>query len=103
MTGTTPPGFQVVYSQSVKQAIWAMSQRANAAGRGADNLAALRAIDRRLHSDPRSFGDVRFHYHGLHLEYRVAIVTPLIVHFTVHHTQPVLFVMRIFPLTGQGF
>jgi hypothetical protein len=66
-------------------------------------LAAMRTIDNHLRSDPRVFGEPKYHYRALKLELRVAIEPPLVVHFTVHDEQPLVFVKTLDALPGQGF
>jgi hypothetical protein len=97
------PAPRVVYSESVRNQLKALHARAVRQGRGADLLSALRRIDDRLHSDPRLFGEPKYHYRALKLTLRVGIDPPLVVHYTVHDEQPLVFVKAIRSLPGQGF
>jgi hypothetical protein len=97
------PPYRVVYSESVRNALKDLCARAAQKGLVQNVLAALRTIDTRLHSDPHLFGEPKYHYRALKLELRIAIEPPLVVHYTVHAEQPLVFVKAIQSLPGQGF
>ncbi len=103
MTAPASPPFKVVYSGVVKAAIRQLCRRAFAAGRGSEVAAALQAIDTHLRNDARNYGEAKFRYHRLDLEYRVGIETPLFVQFAVHLARPVVFVKKIDVLARHGF
>lgn len=69
---------------------------------GSAVVAALQRIDHRLQSDPRSFGEPKFRYAALKLELHVGIDPPLVVRYTVHDEEPIVFVKAIEPLPGQN-
>src|SRR5260370_19461164 len=97
------PPYRVVYSESVRNALKDLDARAVPKGLGPSVLAAMRTIDHRLHLDPHVLGEPKHHYRALQLELRVAIEPPLVVHYTVHAEQPLVFVKAIKALPGQGF
>jgi hypothetical protein len=97
------PAFRVVYSQSARTGLRDLHARAARKGLGQQLLAAIRAIDQRLGSDPHSFGEPKYRYRALKLQLRVAIEPPLVVHYTVHEEQPLVFVKALLALPGQGF
>jgi hypothetical protein len=70
---------------------------------GQSVLSALKRVDARLHVDPHIYGEPKYHYRALKLELRVAIEPPLVVRYTVHDQQALVFVKAVEPLPGQGF
>jgi hypothetical protein len=97
------PPHQVVYPERVRQALTDLHARAVSKGMGPSVLSAMRTIDHRLRSAPHLFGEAKFHYRTLKLQLRVAIEPPLVVHYTVHEEQPLVFVKALTSLPGQGF
>jgi hypothetical protein len=57
-------------------------------------VAAAKAIDARLRSAARDFGDLHFSLEALELDVRVAVVRPLAVTYAVHQRRPIVFVQR---------
>lgn len=68
--------------------------RAEARGDGPAALSAARTINRRLHTQPREFGEPLYRLAHLGLMLRVAAVRPLTVYFAVHDTEPLVLVQR---------
>jgi hypothetical protein len=95
--------FRVVYSESARTALRDLHARAVRRGLGQNVLAAIRTIDHSLCTDPHGFGEPKYRYRALKLQLRVAIVPPLVVHYTVHEEQPLVFVKALRSLPGQGF
>src|SRR5262249_37632099 len=95
--------FQVIYSESVRNALINLSRKAAEKGLQQNFLSALRAIDNQLHLGPRQYGEPKFRYRPLKLEFRLAIDRPLIVHSPVHDEHPLVFVKSVRSLPGQGF
>src|SRR5262249_36463518 len=97
------PPYRVIYSESVQTSLKNLSAKAAEKGLKQAVLSAIRTIDQRLHADPRLFGEPKYHHRALKLELRVGIEPPLVVHYTVHDEQPLVFVKTLQALPGQGF
>jgi hypothetical protein len=95
--------YRVIYSEAVRPVLIELHARAALKGLEQNVLSAIRTIDNRLHADPLFFGEPKYHYRALKLELRVGIEPPLVVHYTVHDEQPLVFVKAISSLPGQGF
>jgi hypothetical protein len=95
--------YRVIYSESVRNALKDFHASAAQVGLGPNVISAMRRIDDRLRSDPHIFGEAKYRYRALKLELRVAIEPPLVVHYTVHEEQPLVFVKALQALPGQGF
>ena len=93
---------QVVYSAAVQAALRDLITQALQQGNelGQKALAAVRAIDARLRTDPRGFGEPCYHLSEMRLEVRLAVVLPLSVTFAVHEEKPLVFVTGHRLLTG---
>lgn len=89
------PQYQVVYAESVRQTLNDLVPRVVQQGLAPTVLSALRTLDERLHEEPRLYGEPKYRFRALRLELRVAIEPPLVVHFTVHDEQPLVFVKSI--------
>jgi hypothetical protein len=96
------PPFQVAYLEAAKTALKDICDRAAVIGLEDAVLNAARKIDARLRNDPRSFGEPKHRFKELQLVLHCAIVSPLVVHFTVHQELPNVFVKSINPLPGKG-
>jgi hypothetical protein len=96
------PSFHVSYPETVQNSVKELAERAVEQGYGERVATALRYIDARLKQDPRSFVEPKFRYKDLQLVMHVAVHPPLVVHFTVHETLPVVFVKSLHPLPGVG-
>jgi hypothetical protein len=97
------PPYRVVYPESVQAALRTLYARAAGQNRAHNFLNALRAIDNRLRLEARTFGEPKHRYQALKLELRVAIEPPLVVRYTVHDEEPVVFVKSVDILPGQPF
>ncbi|HEV3255378.1 MAG TPA: hypothetical protein VG013_00730 [Gemmataceae bacterium] len=97
------PPYRVIYSELVRNALKDLYARAAQKGLAAHVLSAVQTIDHRLRTDPRLFGEAKYRYRVLKLELRVAIEPPLVVHYTVHDEQALVFVKALQSLPGQGF
>jgi hypothetical protein len=95
--------YQVVYPESVRNALKSIHANAAQKGLAQDVVSANRHIDNRLRSDPQVYGEAKYHYPALKLELRVAIEPPLVGHYTVHEEQSLVFVKSLRSLPGQGF
>ncbi len=62
-------------------------------------VAALTAVNQRLQESARECGEPLFRLQSLHLVVRMFIVPPLVVDYSVHEEQSVVFVRRILLLS----
>lgn len=95
--------YRVIYPEQVQNALIELYARAVQKGRGQEVLSAARAINDRLQSDPREFGEPRYSLREAKLEVFVRGVPPLLVFYAVHKTKPLVFVRTIEALPGAGF
>jgi hypothetical protein len=90
------PSFHVSYSGAVRADLKRLLEEAARHhpdfARAA--IAAAKAIDARLRSAARDFGDRHFSLEELELDVRLAVVRPLAVIYAVHHRRPIVFVQR---------
>ena len=100
-TGNGRPSFQVVYSELVRQQLKQLLQSPDLAGREEQALKALKAIERRLRKEPRTFGEPEFSLASAQLEVRTAVEPPLAVTWAVHKHKAVVFV-KTFTLLEKG-
>jgi hypothetical protein len=97
------PRFRVIYSESVRQAFRTLHSRAVQHGLGEAVLAAAKAMNEQLGTDPRTFGDPNYSLQAMRLDVYVRVLPPLVVHYAVHKTKDLVIVRRILPAPGAGF
>lgn len=96
----SPDSYQVSISKKVADEIREVIEKARLAGKKKVALTALRLIDKRLRSNPTSFGECRFHWSKAECRCHVAIVEPIAVQFSIHDHKPVVFLTKVFLLGG---
>jgi hypothetical protein len=98
-----PPLYQVSYSERVRQELLRLARQARAHGLGAEFLAAVREIDRRLHLYPQFGQPLR----DLELEPAqlwIGVVLPLVVRYDLDERRRLVLVVSppflMLPRTG---
>jgi hypothetical protein len=102
MAGGSGRLYRVVYSESIQRSLVRTHRRALARGRGDEVIAAAKAIDTHLRTDPWAFGEPRYHLLELRLAVRIGVHAPLAVWYAVHLDKPVVFVKTILALPSSG-
>ncbi|MCI0380628.1 MAG: hypothetical protein L0215_23840 [Gemmataceae bacterium] len=90
-----PQRFEVDMSGVVKRQIKQVMKRARKAGKFEPALAALKKVIARLHADPWNLGERFKDFKHLKLVGHVAVVWPLAVHFAIHETRPIAYIMKV--------
>jgi hypothetical protein len=101
--GNGAPEFKVIYTESVRETLRMLVQRARAAGRAGHFLAALKALDRNLKFQPHSFGETLYTLKQAKLEVRVGGEDFLSVRFGVHLEKKLVIVIECHVLGDPGF
>ena len=86
--------YRVAYSEAVRAELRELLESAfrRSEAFGEEAVAAVKALEERLRTDPRTFGERRYSLSHLRLEVRIAVVPPLAVSFSVHEPEPLVFV-----------
>jgi len=95
--------YRVIYSESVRSTLVDLHRRAALLGLEQTVVAAAKAIDEHLRTDPMAFGDLNFSLREMKLDVFARVFPPLVVYYAVHKTKKLVFVKRIQPAPGAGF
>lgn len=87
--------FEVHCSAVVLQAFQALAEKAAQAGNRDQFAVTLRAIRDRLRTDPLNFGEPLYRLPALKLSIRACAVPPLVVHFGVHESRPLVIIQHV--------
>ena len=87
--------YEIHGSGVIAHAIREIQRRAEREGRGLRVLTALRVLKDRLQKDPNNVGEPLYRLASLRLQVRTVVIGPLLVHFGVHETRPLVFIKGI--------
>jgi len=87
--------YRLEFSGVIRQELRKLLRRAVWQGRGPQFREALRTIFHRLARDPNEFGEPLYRLANLRLHVRHAAVGPLVVHFAVHESRPLVFIKAV--------
>jgi hypothetical protein len=99
---STERPWKVCYPERVRRQVVTLSARAAAVGLKKELTRAFKRIDEILHSCPHTFGEEMYRLPALKLQARAGTEAPLWVRYTVHETEPLVFVIAIGPLARSG-
>jgi hypothetical protein len=98
MTPPADPEFAIHYAPRLAERLRELTDRAVAAGLRDEIIADLRLIDRRLRSDPLSWGDLWYRYSYLNLLMCHATAGLLHVYYGVDEERRVVYLKDVTPL-----
>ncbi len=89
------PFYRLELSGVIRQEFRELLRRAVWEGRGPQFRQALRTIIHRLTRQPNELGEPLYRLATLRLQVRQVAVRPLLVHFAVHESHPLVFIKAV--------
>jgi hypothetical protein len=100
--GTSVPGYRVIYSEDVRAALQRLGTRAKELGLGPRFVAAIKALNQRLRTDPLDLGEPLRDHPNVGLQERAGNHSFLFARYAVDPVRYLVYVLRCEAI-GHGF
>lgn len=87
--------FRIEYSSTVVEKYKALLEKAELQGREPAFIEATRRILRRIREAPDQFGEYMFSLTHTQQQFRIAVVEPIAVYFTIHLPSRFVFIQNV--------
>ena len=100
MTGNGGGGaaFRLSIRPDLRARLAVLMIRSQRAGIGTAFLQTMRAVERRLQADPRTWGDPQYCFHFANQTHYSVLIEKLRVSYTVHNDRPVVLLEDVDPV-----
>ncbi|MFO0966605.1 MAG: hypothetical protein U0793_13610 [Gemmataceae bacterium] len=90
-----PLSYRVVLSGTLQERTHELHERARLLGLADDFLASLKALVTRLKASPQEVGEPLYRAAALGMIIHAVIRPPLVMHFAIHETLPIVWITKL--------